>query len=413
MKLANRLSKVQMERAKYLNKQQYAVWEDKNGKWCTYLPADATHSHRRLCRRNSHSELDDAIISYWREQEENPTVEQVYCEWIDRRVRLEQIKKSTKMRNDVLFNRYYKDFKSRRIRSITDLEWEDFLCQCVCEYKLTAKGFANLKSVTKGFLKRAKKRGLIDMNVETFFNELDLSDGSYRRRRVVDSKEVYYDDEIAKIFLYIKDHIDSWNLGIALMFATGLRVGELVALQYGDFDGLRIRITKTETHYRDQIGKMIYEIEDGAKTEAGERTVVVPQEMGWIVGLLVPAGSDPTQFVFTNRNGTRMTTNSIRRRLETICQNVGVPYRSPHKIRKTYASILLDNGTDKKLIMEQMGHTDILCTETFYHRDRRRTEEKQRIINSVPEFQNLMTFLSENTTSNQTEEQKTLEIKGE
>ena len=44
--------------------------------------------------------------------------------------------------------------------------------------------------------------------------------------------------------------------------------------------------------------------------------------------------------------------------------------KSPHKIRKTYGSILLDNHIDNKLIIEQMGRTDIRCTEEHYHRNR-------------------------------------------
>ena len=60
--------------------------------------------------------------------------------------------------------------------------------------------------------------------------------------------------------------------------------------------------------------------------------------------------------------------------------------KSPHKIRKTYGSILLDNHIDNKLIMEQMGRTDIRCTEEHYHGNRKHLDKKSRVISEIPEF---------------------------
>ena len=81
-----------------------------------------------------------------------------------------------------------------------------------------------------------------------------------------------------------------------------------------------------------------------------------------------------------------MTGNSIRTRLYAICKKLDIYPKSPHKIRKTYGSILLDNNIDHRLITDIMGHTDILCTENHYHRNRRTLEAKQHILSNIPEF---------------------------
>ena len=81
-----------------------------------------------------------------------------------------------------------------------------------------------------------------------------------------------------------------------------------------------------------------------------------------------------------------MTTNCFRRRLERVCNRLGIVKKSPHKIRKTYGSILLDNHVDNRLIMGQMGHTDIRCTETHYHRNRRSVQQKIQIVSAIPEL---------------------------
>ena len=82
-----------------------------------------------------------------------------------------------------------------------------------------------------------------------------------------------------------------------------------------------------------------------------------------------------------------MHTQTIRLRQKRICDKIKIYRKSPNKIRKTYGSILLDNHIDERLIIGQMGHTNILCTEQHYHRNRRGIERKQDILSSIPEFQ--------------------------
>lgn len=53
-------------------------------------------------------------------------------------------------------------------------------------------------------------------------------------------------------------------------------------------------------------------------------------------------------------NKKRIRANALRRALYRICDKVGIPRRSPHSIRRTYASTLLDNHTDECLVKNQM-----------------------------------------------------------
>lgn len=93
-----------------------------------------------------------------------------------------------------------------------------------------------------------------------------------------------------------------------------------------------------------------------------------------------------SEYVF-EKNGERIHTQAIRMRLRRICDKLHIYRKSPHKIRKTYGSILLDNRIDSRLIIGQMDHTNILCTEQHYHRNRRTVERKQEILSNIPEFQ--------------------------
>lgn len=373
-------------RNKYLLLHDHTIWQTQDGKWCTYLTDETKPEKRLFRRRNTKKEIEDVVINYWKDKDENPTVEEVFNEWNEYKLMRGKIKRITYDINISTFQRFYKTFSQRKIKNITETEWEDFLCGCISDYKLTPKGFANLKGITKGFLKRAKKRKLINIDVETFFLELDVSDNDFKKHIVDDEKEVFYDDEVTKIMEYIKQHPDLKNIGIALMFVTGIRVGELVTLKHSDFNGTVFSIKREQTrHKKPSHHGYVYEVDEFPKTPAGYRNVIVPTNQKWIVDKL-KTFNPFSEFIFLDTKGRIMSTDMIRKRLYLVCVKVGIPKKSPHKIRKTYGSILLDNGIDNKFIETQMGHTDILCTERFYHRNRRRTNEKQQIIDSIPEF---------------------------
>lgn len=134
-----------------------------------------------------------------------------------------------------------------------------------------------------------------------------------------------------------------------------------------------------------QEGKNVYGVKEFPKTAAGVRTVIVPDGYRWLcvkTRALNPFG----EYIFTDGQGERMKTAHIRRRLERNCKLLGIYRKSPHKIRKTYGTILLDNNIDSVLIKGQMGHTDNGTTENHYHRNRRTDEAKAAILSAIPEF---------------------------
>lgn len=375
---------VEMKRKKeYLDKHPYKIWQGKDNKWYTYLPDEKKGRVQR--ERKTQAEIENLIVKYWEKQSENPTIKEVFDEWNDRRLKLNKIASSTHERNQQIFKRHYKKFGNKRIKSISADEVEEFLEEQIAEHNLSAKAFSNLKSITKNFLIRAKKRKLINFNIEEMFYEMDVSDTSFKKVVKEDYQEVFNEDEMDTMMEYLVNNLDTKNIGILLMFLTGIRVGELVALKHSDFDGNIFKIRRTETRVRAEKGYS-YEIKEFPKSEAGLRTAVIPSSYSWIcakIKALNPFG----EYIFTDDEGQRMTTNCIRRRQERNCKRLGIYKKSPHKIRKTYGSILLDNKVDQRLVVDIMGHTDIACTEGHYHRNRKSQNQKLQIISDIPEFQ--------------------------
>lgn len=372
-----------MKKKELLEKHPYKIWEGKDGKWRTYL--QEKNGERRMIKRNSLEAIENTIIDYIKKDIENPTVEEVFHEWNDRRAELNKISKPTQERNRQVFKRHYSEFGKKRIKSISGSEISDFLEEQISYHNLSAKAFSNLKGVTKGFLKRAKKRGLITLSIDELFVDMDLTDTSFKKSIKEDNQEVFSDEEFGLAFDYLIGNLDMKNIGILLMFVSGIRVGELVTLKHSDFEDNSFKVRRTETRVARETGGYDYQVKEFPKSAAGVRTVVVPESYSWLMSKLKlcnPFG----EFIFCDAKGNRMTTNCIRRRVERMCKELNIVRKSPHKIRKTYGSILLDNNIDKRFITSQMGHTDIATTENYYHRNRRSIEAKSEILKKVPEF---------------------------
>ncbi len=123
---------------------------------------------------------------------------------------------------------------------------------------------------------------------------------------------------------------------------------------------------------------------DFPKTEDGIRDVVISDKSVWILQKI--RSINPFGEYLLERNGERIKTHTYRSRLETVCKKTGVVKKSPHKIRKTYGSILIDSGVNESVVISQMGHTDIKTTKEYYYKNRKTIEQKRKYINVVTEL---------------------------
>jgi integrase len=375
------------KRKDLLEKHEFAIWQGNDGKWRThYLSEDGK---RLLIKRNTKYALEDAIVAYIEEREENPPLCEVFKAWNDRRLEIGQISAASHLRYGQDFDRYYGPIRDRKVKSITADELCDFMEQRAMELNLTRKAFVNFRTITKGLFKRAYRRKMVPFRVEEEVLEvLDLSEGKFKTNRKEDYQEVFSEEEYRRYLEYLRDNPDKWNMALLLILVTGLRGGEVVALTSDDLewegDFFVVKVRKTETRYRDENGEYIYTIKDTPKTEAGIRKVIVPKQFSWIYRRIAMDPNDEG-YLF-NRQGRRLTTNSLRRRQERNCKKLGFYHKSPHKGRKTYGTILLDSHLDDNVILQQMGHADLSTTERFYHRNMKDDQKKADIISGIDIF---------------------------
>lgn len=172
------------------------------------------------------------------------------------------------------------------------------------------------------------------------------------------------------------DVADSHPLGLIYRTAifTLLRPGELVALRWADIDWKRSMILVRRTRTRDENNRFI--IGEEAKTDAGHRGIVIHD------GLLRRIRQHRVQqnehrlkyaelwhdqdLVFCSENGKMLSQDRMINNLTRICQAAGVPRVTPHELRHSGASLMVDLNIHLKAISERLGHTTIAQTADVY-----------------------------------------------
>lgn len=140
------------------------------------------------------------------------------------------------------------------------------------------------------------------------------------------------------------------------VYSAGLRVSELTALNQEDLD-----------------------LNDGLATVRGkgrkERLALlgppaVEAIRRWLAArsALAQGRAVNQQAVFVNKNGTRLSTRSVGRLLEKYLAQAGIdPRTSPHTIRHSFATHLLDGGADIRSVQELLGHSSLATTQIYTH----------------------------------------------
>lgn len=148
------------------------------------------------------------------------------------------------------------------------------------------------------------------------------------------------------------------------LYSAGLRVAELVSLNVGDWDqdanivrvigkGRKERIAPIGRH----AAKALYRWID-ARKEAPD------------------AGPEHQGAMFLNRFGTRLTTRSIGRMLEKYLMLTGLDrLTTPHTLRHSFATHLLDGGADLRAVQELLGHKSLTTTQIYTHVSTKRLKE--------------------------------------
>ena len=143
------------------------------------------------------------------------------------------------------------------------------------------------------------------------------------------------------------------RLVMELLYGGGLRVSELAGLDYGAIDfesGVARVLGKGRKERLCPLGRVALAVTGKFRDAfAGQRT----------------APGDP---VIVNPNGSRMTVRAVQLMLKRYLALAGLPLDlTPHKLRHSYATHLLNAGADLRLVQELLGHAQLATTQVYTH----------------------------------------------
>lgn len=145
---------------------------------------------------------------------------------------------------------------------------------------------------------------------------------------------------------------------LELLYATGCRVSELAGMRLGDVDLGSLFVLLHGKGSKDRIVPIGHTCRDAFLAYYGKSRAA----------LLEKYGVEDHQYVFVNNRGGRLTDRSVRRILDKYVRQLALHKKvSPHTIRHTFATHLLDHGADLRAVQELLGHASLSTTQIYTH----------------------------------------------
>ena len=191
------------------------------------------------------------------------------------------------------------------------------------------------------------------------------------------SKPVWLDDgAFGTMRQHLTQNPSTVNVALLVALLTGLRSGELLALCWDAVDLDAGTLTVKRNMQRSQGGRVVTLV-DTLKTEGSGRTVQLRPDL--VAALrherlernrrrMAATVWEDNDLVFTRDDGHQLAFTTLQWHSRKACKAIGIPAVSPHKLRHTNLSIMLDRGVAPALVAAHGGHKNTrMLTMTYEH----------------------------------------------
>ncbi|MDD7025871.1 MAG: tyrosine-type recombinase/integrase [Lachnospiraceae bacterium] len=370
------------KREELLKKHKYKIWfNEKEQVWYTTLPDDTKKYGRKNIKRKDRTELEKSIIDHYTLQEnivkkEVLTVEKLFYKFLKHKTNA--VGSSTIKRMKADWERFYKseiDFIKMPIHTVTKIDVDDFFSTVITKHSIKKKAFYNMCGILKQMFEYAVDAELLEKSpyrIKVNKKKLvsDRKDGR---------KEVYKPNEVELLVKEMERRLrnnpsNTAPLAVLLDFELGTRKGEILAISPDDIVGDKIHIHRQvveefDVSDLDNIKSLGYFLVEYTKSIDGDRWLPLTQRAKEIIARVLEInkkyGYSCNGLLF-GRKGTLLSPDTIDAQIKRGCEYIGIPVKTMHKIRKTYASTLLHNGVNVSIVKDMLGHADETTTLRHY-----------------------------------------------
>ena len=282
------------------------------------------------------------------------------------------VKRSTHINHTIYVNKIFTYIdKTLPIADLTAVTLEDVLHKVYyienLSYSYTRATFTTMKAIYK----HAKRKKLIPSLID--FEDIEIKKKPFSHSDIAKKQGKFLDAVELKETLMQLSKIDS-RIGLLFEFIslTGLRIGELLALRYSDYDKENATINingtiqydyKNSSEIKRETPKNIYSVRD---VSLSDRAVSILDSIMlenkrrslWFEGYIDHG------YIFTSSRGNPYDIQFLNRRLKGV--HIEGKHLTTHIFRHTHISILAELGVPLKTIMQRVGHNDPNTTLSIY-----------------------------------------------
>lgn len=300
----------------------------------------------------------------------NVTMEQFFEIWMKWRDEETSVSKKTIKENRFLYNALLKGnlITKLPLKELTVQHYIKYFRSITKERELTRKRFNDLKSIMNGMLYLAVEQGILDHNC--------LRDINYRQFTYkAENSDVfpYTEEERLRIINHLNND-DLYSLAIKFDFYMILRIGELKGLRWSDVKGGFIHIQR----FVNDKNQIIEDVKGHQKE--GKRFMPLTPAAETLLKRIKELNPN-SEYIFI-QDGQPLATVTFNRHLKKCCEELGIEYRSSHKVRFSTASIMYKNGASATELSQLLGHTTLQMTNHYLRNitPAEETAEKMRAI---------------------------------
>lgn len=303
------------------------------------------------------------------------TLNDFFRSWLA--VKEHEVQNTTYEKNLHLYKRISRAFGSYRLIDITRAEVQGFINGMAAQ-GLSLDTIKHTKGLLSSVLRLAAGDGYIPRNPCT---AVTLPRMEKVKKRPATPKEY------AKLLAVSKEH----RLGftVPLLFETGIRLGEMLALTWDDVDA-KTKTLNIDKQFTTNAGKGQAELKYHTKTEAGKRRVPVNVRLLNLLQEHRESQGFQCKYVIANRAKNYMTQPSSYRKIFNLWKyraHVGKDI-TPHTARHYFIANILKSGIAPEVLRQITGHADLTTLLDIYGYDNNELsdKDKQKIVDAIQEF---------------------------
>jgi integrase len=341
------------------------IWKRKDGRWeGRYKLPTGTYNNKAKTKYRSvygrtytdvKKKLNDAIsqTNAFKMVITEQSSEEQAEKWLD--FIMSRCKYSTYVKYSNIYHEHLQPyFQNTDIFHSTETELQDIL---IAEYtkdgkKLSLSTMNGLKLVMNQILAYAR------VNIKVSIPDIIIADNKYSDKHVF----VFTSSEQQKLISFLQYRTDTYKAGILLCLYSGLRLGELCALQSDnvDINNRTLKITQTVQRIKRDGEAGTYLYCTPPKSVSSIREIPLCDE----IISYIPDMSLSHKYLI---NGDRlMEPRTYQYKYKRYLHDAGIPYKNFHTLRHTFATNCIAHGMDVKCLSEILGHSDVKTTMNKY-----------------------------------------------